>query len=104
MVDEVRYPADLYRGTAAYYDKYRLPYPEAMIEDLVHRAEVSERGRLLDLACGTGHLAFALRRWFCEVWAVDQEPDMVEVVLAKAAAERAGHIRADRVECRVSRD
>lgn len=94
VVDEVRYPADLYRGTAAYYDKCRLPYPEAMIEDLAHRAEVSESGRLLDLACGTGHLAFALRRWFCEVWAVDQEPDMVEVVLAKAAAERAGHIRA----------
>jgi ubiquinone/menaquinone biosynthesis C-methylase UbiE len=92
-VDEGRFAADLYRGTAGYYDKYRLSYAEAMIEDLARRAEVSEHGRLLDLACGTGHLAFALHQWFCEVWAVDQEPDMVEVVRAKAVAERAGHIQ-----------
>jgi SAM-dependent methyltransferase len=91
--DEVRFAADLYRGTAGYYDRYRLPYPEAMIGDLVRRAEVSERGLLLDLACGTGQLAFPLRRWFCEVWAVDSEPDMVELVRAKAAAAGAGDVR-----------
>jgi SAM-dependent methyltransferase len=91
--DEVRFPADLYRGSAGYYDRYRLPYPEAMIGDLVLRAGVSERGRLLDLACGTGQLAFPLRRWFSEVWAVDQEPDMVELVRAKAAAGGAGDVR-----------
>jgi SAM-dependent methyltransferase len=91
--DEVRFAADLYRGTAGYYDRYRLPYPEAMLTDLVLRAEVSEFGRLLDLACGTGQLAFPLRRWFCEVWAVDQEPDMVEVVRAKADAVGAGDVR-----------
>jgi SAM-dependent methyltransferase len=57
-----------------------------MIRHLVRHAQVSQRGRLLDLACGTGQLAFALRRWFGQVWAVDQEPDMVEVVRAKANA------------------
>jgi len=93
MEDEVRFAADLYRGTAGYYDQYRLPYPEAMLADLVARAGVSGRGRLLDLACGTGQLAFPLRRWFAEVWAVDREPDMVELVRAKAAAEDAGDIR-----------
>jgi SAM-dependent methyltransferase len=51
------------------------------------------RWRLLDLACGTGQLAFALRGSFAEIWAVDQEPDMVEAVAAKAAAAGAGHIR-----------
>jgi len=56
--DEARFAADLYRGTAAYYDRYRLPYPEAMTGDLARRAGVSGRGRLLDLACGTGQLAF----------------------------------------------
>jgi hypothetical protein len=48
--DEVRFAADLYRGTAGYYDRYRLPYPEAMLADLVRRARVSGHGRLLDLA------------------------------------------------------
>jgi SAM-dependent methyltransferase len=93
VVDEVRFATDLYRGTAAYYDRYRPQYPEATLTDLIRRAGVSERGRLLDLACGTGHLAFALRRWFGEVWAVDQEPDMVECVGAKAAAAGAWDVR-----------
>ena len=75
----MRFAADLYRGSAGYYDRYRLPYPEAMLADLAARAGVCGRGRLLDLACGTGQLAFPLRRWFREVWAVDSEPDMVEL-------------------------
>jgi SAM-dependent methyltransferase len=94
VAGEVRFAADLFRGSAGYYDRYRLPYPEAMLTDLVLRAEVSPRGRLLDLACGTGQLAFPLRRWFAEVWAVDAEPDMVELVRAKAAAGGAGEVRA----------
>jgi ubiquinone/menaquinone biosynthesis C-methylase UbiE len=91
--DEVRFAADLYRGAAAAYDRYRLPYPAAMTADLVRRAGVSGRGRLLDLACGTGQLAFPLRRMFAEVWAVDQEPDMIREVRAKAAAEQARNLR-----------
>jgi SAM-dependent methyltransferase len=91
--DVVRFATDLYRGSAGYYDRYRLPYPEVMIADLVRRAETSGRGRLLDLACGTGQLAFPLLGWFGEVWAVDREPDMVEVVRAKAAAQGATDVR-----------
>jgi len=91
--DEVRFAADLYRGTAGYYDRYRLPYPEAMIEDLARTAQVSGRGRLLDLACGTGQLTFSLRQRFADVWAVDQEPDMVEVVRVKAASAGARTVR-----------
>jgi SAM-dependent methyltransferase len=90
MDEEVRFAADLFRGTAGFYDRYRLPYPEAMIADLVARAGVTGHGRLLDLACGTGQLAFPLRPWFSQVWAVDSEPDMVEAVRAKAAAAGAG--------------
>jgi ubiquinone/menaquinone biosynthesis C-methylase UbiE len=92
MADEIRFAADLYRGTAAAYERYRLPYPAAMIADLVRSARVSGRGRLLDLACGTGQLAFPLRGWFAEVWAVDQEPDMVEAVRAKAATAGARNL------------
>jgi len=86
MSDEATYSPDLYRGTAEYYDRFRLSYPDALIADLVRRTGASGAGRLLDLACGTGQLAFALRSSFASVWAVDQEPDMVEVVRSKAAA------------------
>jgi ubiquinone/menaquinone biosynthesis C-methylase UbiE len=91
--DEVRFAADLYRGAAGFYERYRLPYPEAMIEDLAGRTRVSPGGRLLDLACGTGQLAFPLRRYIAEVWAVDQEPSMIDVVRAKAAALGARDVR-----------
>ena len=67
MDDKLYFAVDLYQGTAEYYDRYRLAYPEVMIEDLIARAEVSGQGRLLDLACGTGQLAFPLRRSFAEV-------------------------------------
>ncbi|MFH8662976.1 class I SAM-dependent methyltransferase [Streptomyces afghaniensis] len=65
-----------------------------MIGDLARRAAPSGRGRLLDLACGTGQLAFPLRDWFTDVWAVDAEPGMTEVVRAKADAVGAAHVRA----------
>src|SRR5579864_2506562 len=91
--EEVRFAADLYRGTAAAYERYRLRYPAVMIADLARSAQVSGRGRLLDLACGTGQLAFPLRHWFAEVWAVDQEADMVEVARAKAATAEAPNVR-----------
>jgi SAM-dependent methyltransferase len=81
---------DLYRGSAGYYDRYRLPYPQAMITDLAH---VAGPGRLLDLACGTGQLTFPLYPRFTEVWAVDSERDMVELVRHKSAAAQAGNIR-----------
>ncbi len=89
---EVRFARDLYQGTAGHYDRYRMPYPAEMLDDLVRRAGVSGHGRLLDLACGTGQLAFPLRRCFGEVWAVDREADMVGAVRDKAAATGAGEI------------
>jgi SAM-dependent methyltransferase len=87
MSDGVTFSPDLFRGKAEYYDRFRLSYPDALISDLVRRTGASGQGRLLDLACGTGQLAFALRSSFAEVWAVDQEPDMVAVVAVKAAAD-----------------
>jgi SAM-dependent methyltransferase len=85
-----KFRPDLYRGSAGYYDRYRLPYPDTMLADLIEQAGVGGRGRLLDLACGTGQLAFPLSRWFGEVWAVDAEPDMIAAVRAKAAAAATG--------------
>ncbi|SBW17395.1 class I SAM-dependent methyltransferase [Protofrankia symbiont of Coriaria ruscifolia] len=93
MASEVRFGPDLYRGTAQHYERFRLPYPDTMIADLSCRASPSGGGRLLDLACGTGQLAFSLRGAFAEVWALDAEPDMIDMVRAKAIAATAAHIR-----------
>lgn len=84
---------DLYRGTAAFYDRYRPPYPASLLADLVRRLPVSGTGRLLDLACGTGQVALALADRFTEVVAVDQEQEMVAFGRAKAEAAGVGNVR-----------
>jgi ubiquinone/menaquinone biosynthesis C-methylase UbiE len=84
---------DLYRGTARYYDEFRLPYPQTLLDDLLDRTGATGSGRLLDLACGTGQISFDVASHYAEVWAVDQESEAIE--LAGQKAERVGinHIR-----------
>ena len=57
-----------------------------MRTDLSRRTRPSGRGRLLDLACGTGQLAFPLRERFTDAWAVDAECDITNAIRANAAA------------------
>jgi len=83
-----RMPTDLFSGTAEDYARYRPPYPVELLDDLRQRARVTGEGRLLDLACGPGRVALPLARHFGEVWAIDQEPEMIEV--GRAGAERQG--------------
>jgi SAM-dependent methyltransferase len=77
---------DLYSGTAVYYERFRLAYSTELIDDLTTRSGAAGTGRLLDLACGTGQLCFALHDRFAETCAVDQEREMIEVARAKALA------------------
>jgi len=79
------FPRDAFAGTAAYYLRYRVPYPQALLQDLVERAGVTGQGRLLDLACGPGRVALALASSFREVWAIDLEPEMIAVGQNEAA-------------------
>ena len=73
------FPRDAFAGTATYYLRYRVPYPAALLRDLAERTGVTGEGRLLDLACGPGRVALALVSFFREVWAIDLEPEMIEV-------------------------
>ena len=49
-----------FTGTAAYYARYRPPYPEQFLLDLRARANTSGRGALLDVACGPGRVAIPM--------------------------------------------
>jgi ubiquinone/menaquinone biosynthesis C-methylase UbiE len=86
--EDLIFRTDLYQGTAAFYDRYRPPYPDALIADLVERAHMHGDTRLLDLACGTGQVSLPLAAHCAEVLAVDQEPETV--AFARDKATRAG--------------
>jgi hypothetical protein len=49
-VADPEFRRDLYQGTAGYYDRFRVPYPPGLIDDLADRAGADGAGRLLDLA------------------------------------------------------
>ena len=83
-----RYRKDLYRGAAEPYERFRLGYPPILFDDLRARSGVGARSQVLDLACGTGQITFALAGHVREVVAVDQEPEMVE--LGERKAQRLG--------------
>jgi SAM-dependent methyltransferase len=87
-VREPRFRKDLYRGTAEHYDRFRLLYPPVLIDDLRARAGLGPASRVLDLACGTGQITFALAPHVGEVVAVDQEPEAVS--LGEHKAQRLG--------------
>ena len=93
LMDEVRFAVGCSAGPPGTTTGTGCPIRTRWSETWLAAPDVSGRGRLLDLACGTGQLAFALRRWFGEVWAVDSEPDMVDLVRGKAAGAGAGDVR-----------
>ena len=84
---------DCFAGTAEAYARYRPPYPVELLDDLRRRAGITGNGRLLDLACGPGRVALPLATHFGKVWAVDQEPEMVEVGRALAKSRGPENIR-----------
>ena len=83
---------DAFAGAAAAYVRYRPPYPKALLNEVLMRAGVARHGMLLDLACGPGRVALDLAGAFETVWAVDLEPEMIEVGRQAATRRGAGNI------------
>jgi SAM-dependent methyltransferase len=83
---------DAFAGAAVAYARYRPPYPKPLLDDLLARAAAPPGGMLLDLACGPGRVALDLAGAFESVWAVDLEPEMVEVGRHAAARRGVGNI------------
>lgn len=88
-----QFRTDLYQGTAEYYDRYRIPYPASLVDDLATRTGLSGRGRLLDVACGTGRVTFALSRHFADVVALDQEEEAVGYAMSVAPDRGVSHVQ-----------
>lgn len=73
------YPKDAFEGTAEYYSRYRVPYPQVLIDNLIENVKPGQSGVLLDLACGPGRLTFPLARYYTKVIAIDIDAGMIAV-------------------------
>jgi SAM-dependent methyltransferase len=87
---EPEFRSGLYEGTAADYDRYRLPYADDLIKWVKAELALDGTGVLVDLGAGTGHVARALRPFFQRAVAVDAEPDMVAYGRARTERESDG--------------
>jgi ubiquinone/menaquinone biosynthesis C-methylase UbiE len=77
-----------FRSAAAFYERYRLAYPDRLIGRVAGLLGLKPGDAVLDLGCGTGMLAVPFARLGMRVTAMDPEPDMLAA--AKNAAEEAG--------------
>lgn len=75
---KLKYPSDAYKGTAFYYSRYRVPYPQILFDDLIKRTALPTKGVLLDLASGPGRIAIRIAHLFAKVYANDIEPEMIK--------------------------
>src|SRR5579872_4432803 len=89
-----------FAGTADDYVRYRPPYPRVVLDGFLAEARLPRDARLLDLACGPGRVSLRIAGNFVEVWAVDQEREMIEA--GQREADRLGitnvHWRVARAE------
>ncbi|MDP9103239.1 MAG: methyltransferase domain-containing protein, partial [Pseudomonadota bacterium] len=77
-----------FAGTAAFYQRYRLGYPDRLLARVAGLAGLKPGDAVLDLGCGTGMLAMGFARAGMAVTAMDPEPDMLAAT--RAAADAAG--------------
>ncbi|GGX29859.1 class I SAM-dependent methyltransferase [Streptomyces lomondensis] len=77
----------LFAGTAAYYERGRLPYAPGLADALAGALRLDGRGRLIDVGCGPGTIALSLAHLFGEIVGVDPDSGMIAEA-ARAAAGR----------------
>jgi SAM-dependent methyltransferase len=77
----------LYRGSAVYYARGRLPYPAGLTDACAQALDLDGHGRLIDVGCGPGIVALRLAHLFEEVVGLDADADMLHEA-ARIAAQQ----------------
>jgi len=81
----------LFAGSAAYYERGRLPYAPGLADELADALKLDGRGRLLDVGCGPGTVALGLAHLFGEIVGVDPDGEMIAEARRAAAAAGVSH-------------
>lgn len=88
MPDGWQWDRTLFQGSAAHYDRGRLPYAPGFTDTLAAALGLDGRGRLLDVGCGPGTVTLALAALFSQVVGIDPDHDMIAE--AERQADRRG--------------
>ncbi|MFC6599940.1 class I SAM-dependent methyltransferase [Kitasatospora paranensis] len=88
MADGWQWDRTLFEGSAAHYERGRLPYAPGFAEALAAALRLDGRGRLLDVGCGPGTVVLALARYFTA--SVGLDPDEGMLAEAERQAGRRG--------------
>lgn len=83
----------MYAGSAEFYLRGRLPYPQRLADALAERLQLDGTGRLLDLGCGPGSLTLLLTSLFREILAVDADEEMIRVGAVEASGRGIENVR-----------
>ena len=81
----------LFAGSAAYYERGRLPYAPGLADELADTLKLDGHGRLLDVGCGPGTVALGLAHLFGEIVGVDPDGEMIAEARRAAAAAGVSH-------------
>ncbi|WP_062347719.1 class I SAM-dependent methyltransferase [Herbidospora yilanensis] len=88
MADGWRWDETLFEGTAAHYERGRLPYAPGYAGTLAAALGLDGRSRLLDVGCGPGIVTLATAPFVGEAIGLDPDPGMLAE--ARRRAERRG--------------
>ncbi|MFF6783039.1 methyltransferase domain-containing protein [Streptomyces sp. NPDC012510] len=93
MPDGWEWDGTLFQGSAAYYERGRLPYAVGFAETLADALALDGRGRLLDVGCGPGVVLLPMARFFSEAVGVDPDEDMLAEAERRAARRGVTNVR-----------
>ena len=82
---------DIFAGTAEFYARYRLDYPDEAYAAIDRTFGLDGRGTLLDLGTGPGLIALHLAHRFQRIVGVDVSAEMIEVARRLSTERRVGH-------------
>lgn len=68
----------LFKGTAPYYAKYRLGFPDKLLKGLRQAYMPEKMESLLDIGCGTGQLTLPLSTYCERIVGIDINEEMIE--------------------------
>ncbi|GAA1029168.1 class I SAM-dependent methyltransferase [Virgisporangium ochraceum] len=93
MPDGWQWDSTLFQGSAAYYERGRLPYAPGFVETLTAALGLDGTGRLLDVGCGPGIVTLALAPLFAEAVGLDPDRDMLAEAERQAGLRGLGNTR-----------